>query len=215
MPRHIQVRATKPRIQYIADGSRYEFVYPFAVFTESSLEIYLNSTKQTTGFIVNGIGQSDGGSVLFSTPPAQGVVVTLRRRLVVERTSDFQESGQFRAKIINDELDYLTAAIQQVEAETERSIRLGPSDTEAMLTLPNATARAGKAIVFDENGNVTTKPVDLLTTQPATATLSLDAISAGASNKHFTQIEKTKLAAIEEGHKQIRGLSQRMKSRPR
>jgi hypothetical protein len=199
MPRHIQVRATKPRIQYIADGSRCEFVYPFAVFTESSLEIYLNSTKQTTGFIVNGIGQSDGGSVLFSTPPAQGVVVTLRRRLVVERTSDFQESGQFRAKIINDELDYLTAAIQQVEAETERSIRLGPSDTEAMLTLPNATARAGKAIVFDENGNVTTKPVDLLTTQPATATLSLDAISAGASNKHFTQTEKAKLAAIEEG----------------
>ena len=62
----------------------------------------------------------------------------------MERTSDFQESGQFRAKIINDELDYLTAAIQQVEAETERSIRLGPSDTEAMLTLPNATRGRAK-----------------------------------------------------------------------
>jgi Protein of unknown function (DUF2793) len=196
MPRHIQVRATKPRIQYIADDSRCEFVYPFAVFTESSLEIYLNSTRQTTGFVVNGIGQSDGGSVLFSTPPALGVVVTLRRRLVVERTSDFQESGQFRAKILNDELDYLTAAIQQVEADAERSIHLEPSDTEATLTLPSATARAGKVIVFDEKGNVTTKPVNGLTSQPAT--LNLDAIGEGASNKHFTHLEKAKLSAIEE-----------------
>src|SRR5512134_407401 len=130
MPRHIQVRATKPRIQYIADGTRCEFVYPFAVLTESSLEIYLDSTKQTTGFTVKGIGQSDGGFVLFAAPPAPGVIVTLRRQLVVERTSDFKESGQF----VNDDLDYLTAAIQQVEAEAERSIRLASTDTEAMLT---------------------------------------------------------------------------------
>ena len=122
MPRHIQVKATKPRIQYVADGTRREFVYPFAVFAQVSLEVYLDVKKQTAGFDVNGIGQSNGGSVVFSIAPVAGVVVTLRRQLVVERTSDFQESGQF----VNDDLDYLTAAIQQVEAEAERSIRLQP-----------------------------------------------------------------------------------------
>ena len=196
MPRHIQVKATKPRIQYVADGTRREFVYPFAVFAQASLEVYLDATKQSSGFVVNGIGQSNGGSVLFSMAPAAGVVVTLRRQLVVERTSDFQEFGQFRAKIINDDLDYLTAAIQQVEAEAERSIRLEPADLEATLTLPSASARAGKAIVFDEEGNVTAKPVDWFATQAAIP--SLDTIKEGSSNTHFTLSEKAKLSGIED-----------------
>ncbi|MGZ9116436.1 MAG: DUF2793 domain-containing protein, partial [Methylocystis sp.] len=192
MPYHVQVKATKPRIQYVADGSGQEFVYPFAVFTEASLEVYLETTKQTTGFVVNGIGQTNGGSVVFSIPPAAGVVVTLRRQLVVERTSDFQECGQF----VNDDLDYLTAAIQQVEVETERSLRLEPADREAKLTLPGARARAGKALVFDDEGNVTAKSLESFAGQ--SAALNLDSIKEGSSNKHFTLIEKAKLSGIDE-----------------
>ncbi|MGZ8988248.1 MAG: DUF2793 domain-containing protein, partial [Allosphingosinicella sp.] len=51
-------------------------------------------------------------------------------------------------------------------------------------------------IVFDEEGNVTAKPVDWFATQAAM--LSLDTIKEGSSNTHFTLSEKAKLSGIED-----------------
>ena len=58
-------------------------------------------------------------------------------------------------QVLNDELDYLSAAIQQLEAEIERSVRLAPADVDSKTILPNVTERAGRAIAFDSNGDLT------------------------------------------------------------
>ena len=153
MAEHIKIGDISPRIQYMGDGTQTQFTYPFPIFAAADMEVYLDQAKQSTGFTVNGAGQSAGGDVTFTTAPANNVLVTLRRRLAIQRTSDFQESGEFRSKVINDELDYLTAALQQVDDDVDRSLRLDATDTAALLTLPDKTTRANMFLGFDANGD--------------------------------------------------------------
>jgi len=201
MALHLQINAIKPRVQYRADGLRREFLFPFAIFADANLEVYLESEQVLSGFTVQGAGESDGGSIVFDSPPAAGALVTLRRRLAMKRMTDFQESGPFRAGVLNYELDYLSASLQQLEAEMERTVRLAPGDVDARTILPDTADRAGRAIVFDSNGELTAVPTsDLFQTGQTGQALwrSLDDIPEGTGARRFSAAEKAKLAAIED-----------------
>lgn len=194
---HIKINAIKPRVQYVGDGTRFQFFFPFPIFLEANLEVYLGSVQQTSGFVVNGVGETNGGSVTFSTPPAAGTLVTLRRYLALQRLTDFQDSGQFRAKVLNDELDYLTATVQQLEADAVRTIRLNETDSDSPLTLPDTAERVGHTIVFDENGALTTQPA--AATAASAAWHTLDDVPEGTVHQHFSDAERTKLSGIKAG----------------
>lgn len=198
MPTNLQVNATKPRIQYRADGVRREFLFPFAIFSEADLEVYVDSQQLRSGYAITGVGTTNGGAATFAAAPKSGSTVTLRRRLVVQRTTDFQESGPFRARVLNDELDYLTAAVQQLEAEIERSLRLAPADGDAAVVLPGGGERAGRVLAFDGSGNVTLTSADGLGgSGPGWQTL--DDVPEGIAAKRFTAADAAKLAAIDAG----------------
>lgn len=155
MADHIQIGDIVPRIQYTADGTQAAFTYPFPIFAASELEAYVGETLAALAvdYAVSGAGASAGGTVTFTAPPSAGATVTLRRRMTVERTSDFQESGEFRAKVINDELDRQTAFTQQVADDVQRSLRLSPTDTSSSLQLPDKATRANTFLAFDADGN--------------------------------------------------------------
>jgi len=197
MALHLQINAIKPRVQYRADGLRREFLFPFAIFADANLEVYLESDQVLSGFTVQGAGESDGGSIVFDSPPPAGAVVTLRRRLAMQRMTDFQESGPFRAGVLNYELDYLSASLQQLEAEIERTVRLAPGNVDAKTLLPDTADRAGRAIVFDANGDLTAVPTSDLLQTGQTVWRSLDDIPEGTGAQRFSAAEKAKLAAIE------------------
>ncbi len=171
MSTHIQIGDIAPRIRYAADGATAAFTYPFPIFQDTDLEVYVDETLQTltTHYAVSGAGQSAGGSVTFVTAPSNGTTVTLVRRLAIQRISDFQASGEFRAKVINDELDFQTAALQQVEDDQSRSLRLSRFDDAASLELPAEASRASKVLAFDGNGDV------------ALSNLTLSEIETGAA----------------------------------
>lgn len=152
MSDHIQIGATAPRIQYTADGAQTVFPYPFPIFEAADLEVYLDAVAQSSGFTVSGVGISAGGSVLFASAPAAGALVTLRRNIAIARTSDFQEGGALRAKVLNDELDRLTASLQQVATALGRSLVLSPVDPADGLVLPSLAERAGALLGFDASG---------------------------------------------------------------
>lgn len=155
MSDHIQIGDISPRVQHIGDGTQTVFTYPFPIFKDDDLEVYVDGSVSTltTDYSVNGAGVSSGGEVTFVSAPADQSAVTLVRRLTVQRTSDFQASGEFRAKVINDELDFQTASLQQIEDDLSRAIRLKRDDAAATLELPLAVDRANKVIGFDADGN--------------------------------------------------------------
>lgn len=153
MADHIQIGNVSPRKQYAADGIQTLFTFPFPIFKEEDLQVFLDDTLQGSGYTVAGAGNDLGGQVTFDTAPGIGVSVTLRRRLTIARQSDFQESGAFRARVINDELDFLTAALQRVAEDTLRSLQLSPTDPDAALILPARATRSGSFLAFDAEGN--------------------------------------------------------------
>lgn len=153
---HIQIPAIEPVARYQANGEQTSFAYPFPIFEPANLEVYLADARVGSGFTLTGAGATAGGQVVFATAPGAGTVVTLRRRVQAERTTDFQESGDLRAKVLNDQFDYLTAAMQDVAADVTRCIRVPQSESigPESLALPPASERRNKWLGFDADGHL-------------------------------------------------------------
>jgi hypothetical protein len=160
MQDHIRIGDVAPRVQYVADGARTAFPFPFPVFQPADLDIRVGSVPLAGGFAVSGAGRSEGGTVTLATPPPAGTTVTLRRRLRVERTSDFQDNGVLRARTLNDELDRLTAALQERTEDLAGTLRQDPAEVGGRLTLPLRAARANRLLGFDAAGDAVVFPRD-------------------------------------------------------
>lgn len=125
MAEHIKIYAVKPKVQYVGNGITTEYPYQFPIFDETNMEVYFDTTLLETGYVVNGAGETSGGTVVFDEAPAEGVKITLVRNIPIERITDFQEGGAFRPKNLNDEFDRQTAFLQQVEESLARSLKVG------------------------------------------------------------------------------------------
>lgn len=147
---HITIGDIAPRIQYVADGAQLTFAYPFPIFAAGDLEVY-HDDLLVGDFTVAGAGASDGGSVTFAAAPADGMRITIRRVVPIKRVTDFQEAGEFRAKVLNDELDYQTAAIQQIADDAARALKLAPTAPIVDTVLPAPSA--GKAVMWNDAGD--------------------------------------------------------------
>jgi hypothetical protein len=158
MAEHIRIGDVAPRVQYVGDGARTVFAFPFPIFAPEDLEVRLGGALLAGGFTLAGAGLSEGGSVAFAAPPAAGQPVTLRRRLRVSRTTDFQDNGLLRARTLNDELDRLVAAQQEQRDDLDATLRQDPAEIGARLTLPLRPARANRLLGFDANGDATVFP---------------------------------------------------------
>jgi len=184
MPTHIQIGDVTPRLQYTADGTQTLFTYPFPIFEDADLEVYLDNAKQSTGYTVAGAGVSSGGSVTFATAPTAAVTVTLARRVAIQRVSDFQESGEFRSKVINDELDYLTASLQQVANDQSRSAQMAVTDPSSPdITLPSPEANTVLAWNGAASGFVNGPTIDQVSSAQTFATDALTSATNSASSE--------------------------------
>lgn len=154
MADHIQINDITPRVQYAADGTQVDFTYPFPIFADRDVSVFVGTDLKTISadYSVSGAGTDNGGVVTFSTAPALNDTVTLVRDLAIERTTDFQESGEFRAKVINDELDRLVAMLQELQLSISRALRVSDTDSVGTLTLPESTSRASRYLAFDASG---------------------------------------------------------------
>ncbi|MEO5337111.1 MAG: phage tail fiber protein [Magnetospirillum sp. WYHS-4] len=209
MTEHIQIGDVSPRIQYVADGVQTLFTYPFPVFAVADIEVYVDTVKKVLNadYSVTGAGTSNGGTIGLSAAPVGGAVVTLRRKLAIQRSTDFQESGDFRAKTINDELDRQTAFAQQVADDLGRSIRLGDTDVAATLTLPAKAARSMKIMAFDVDGNVAVSSRSLAEIETDAANASLHAANA-ASSAAAAAVAEGSAASARDGAEQARDEAQ-------
>ncbi|MEZ5814993.1 MAG: glycosyl hydrolase family 28-related protein [Alphaproteobacteria bacterium] len=153
MPEHIKMPNIVPIVRYVASGAQTVFTYPFPIFASEDLAVYIDGAKQASGFTINGAGNTAGGDVTFDTAPANGAILTIARELPIERVTDFLEGGDFSAQSINNELDYLIAALQQVARENDLMLRYGDHETPAATQLPDSDTRKNKALGFDGNGD--------------------------------------------------------------
>jgi len=180
---HIQIGDISPRIQYTCDGAVTVFTFPFPIFIDADILVYEDTILKTavTDYNISGAGATSGGTITFVTAPASGVVLTLLRNLAIKRTTDFQESGEFRSKVINDELDQQVAMTQQVDERVSRTIRLIDTDPDAALMLPDQLNRADKLLAFDNNGGVIVSNQTLSAVENGSSSAAASATAAANS----------------------------------
>jgi hypothetical protein len=153
MTEHIKMPAVSPLVRYVANGTQTVFQYPFPIFASEDLTVYFDGAKQSGGFDASDAGETSGGLVTFDAPPPNGIVITLERRLPLERITDFLEGGDFSAQAINNELDYLTASVQQINRDHAPMLRYSDHEVPGNVDMPSRALRANKALGFDENGD--------------------------------------------------------------
>lgn len=142
--------------QHVANGVATTFAFDCLVLRAEDLAVYLNGMRQTAGFNVYGLGTDSGGVVVFSTAPANGVIVTLSREVELERETDYQANGDLRSPTLNNDFDRLWMAMQQHWSRITRAVQISlfdPTPT-ADLQLPTAAERANQFLVFDASGRV-------------------------------------------------------------
>lgn len=153
MIEHIKMPDVTPIVRYVADGIETVYSYPFPIFASEDLAIYFDGAKQASGFTISGSGETSGGDVTFDVAPANAIIITLARELPIERVTDYLEGGDFSAASINSELDYMIAALQQVNRANDLMLSYSDYETPSETVLPDRSVRVNKALGFDGNGD--------------------------------------------------------------
>ena len=152
----ITISDTTPRVQYTATAGQTAFAVNFEFFANADLKVYNGTTLLTydaspssaSEYSVTGAGVSGGGSITLGSPGATvDDTITIYRDMSIARSTDFPTSGAFQVDSLNEELDKLTAMIQQVETDTKYSPRFSTTTTTGFnLTFPDLVANKVLAV---------------------------------------------------------------------
>lgn len=119
---------------YTANGATTSFPYECYVIAAGDISVYLNDVLQTSGYVVNGVGNVSGGDVVFSAPPAAGTKVRIERDVDIKRDTQYQVLGDFRSPTVNADFDRLWMVLQRIGyflgigGPLSRVLRLGDGD---------------------------------------------------------------------------------------
>lgn len=177
------VQNQTPVASFTTSGVTTVFPFAFMLLDADDLVVTLDGVTVSSGFGIAGIGAPAGGSVVFTTAPAPGQLLVLRRNIALQRLNDYQRNGDLLAQVLNLDLDRIWQALQGLRLDATRALKL-PEDTLTDQTIDDdAAARAGKLVGFDGSGNVVavsiSSPGDLLVSAFIESLLpSVDAASA-------------------------------------
>jgi hypothetical protein len=136
------VSSTTNRIEYTADGSAVTFAYPFKIFEDADLDVYVDSVLKTlsTDYTVTGAGSDSGGNVVFTSPPASSKVVLIIRVLDQTQETDLPTNDKFPSTAVENALDKATMLAQELAEVDRRALKLAVTSLYENLTLVDPQA---------------------------------------------------------------------------
>lgn len=199
MTEHIKMPAVQPLVRYVANGAQIDFEYPFPIFASEDMAVYFDGARQYSGFDVSDVGETEGGLVAFDIAPTNGIIVTLERRLPLERVTDFLEGGDFSAQAINNELDYLTGSIQQIDRDLSPMLRYSDHEAPGNVELPERATRVNKALGFDGNGDPIAVSLEGSMAAPDYTATGMGAVTRTSSDKFSDMVSVKDFGATGDG----------------
>ena len=158
------ISSTTVKNSYSGNGTLNTFNYTFKIFADADIQVIIRDASATetvktltTHYTVTGAGNANGGTIVFTAGniPTATETVVLRRALPQTQSIDYIANDSFPAESHEEGLDRSMMAIQQLQEEVDRSIKL--SRTNTMNTTEFAIGssdRAGKIFGFDSNGEL-------------------------------------------------------------
>lgn len=152
MEKNFDISETIPHINYIADGEKASYCFPFLIFEANNIKVYLNKKLISSGYEVEFTPESYGGNIHFTVAPAKSTEIAIVRDMIIRRISDFQEGGEIRTKALNHEFNYQMACSQQIADALNRSLMVPPySPADFNPVLPDPVPN--KALIWNSEGN--------------------------------------------------------------
>lgn len=151
----IDISSTSRRIVYTGSAGTGPYAFNFEVLAQTDIAVYKNDTELTLTTDYTVTVDSDGtGSVTLVTAAVAADRITIVGDRTIQRTTDFTTGGPLFAATLNDEFDSQTIFVQQVQEQSDRSLRAPNTDpTNIDMVLPINTIRANKTLAFDNDGN--------------------------------------------------------------
>jgi len=141
-------------VGFVSDGERRVFPFQFVVFGSDDVAVRVDGKPVMTGFHVrlNETEEAPGGEVVFEVAPSVGAAISIRRYLRLRRLSAYGSATSPRGDAVDRDLDYLTAALGDVDQAMRGSLRLDPADQDkGDLALPRMVP--GRALVWNDQGD--------------------------------------------------------------
>jgi len=150
-----QVIDQTPRVQFVAAAAQTIFAYPFLIFVKTDITVDVNGTPLTVdvGFTVDGVGNINGGNVTLTAGSTAGDIVTIFRSQNFDRETDYQESGDFLSKTVNNDHNRHILMTQQNREELSRTLQYAVNDIVGTTSLPVLANRKSQVLGFDSSGN--------------------------------------------------------------
>ena len=149
---------------YSGNGTLDTFNYTFKIFADADIQVIIRDATATetvktltTHYTVTGAGSASGGTIVFTAGniPTATETVVIRRASPQTQAIDYIANDPFPAESHEEGLDRSMMAIQQLQEEVDRSIKLSRTNTmnSTEFTIGD-TDRAGKVFGFDSVGEL-------------------------------------------------------------
>ena len=148
------VSALNTRNDITATSGQATFTYTFMVLAATDMTVYQNGALLASGYTVTGVGSTTGGTVVLDTGALTGQIVSLVLAMPLDRTTDYQNSGDFLASDVNADFDKIYVGAIQNENWIDRSLRLQEVEPTIAMTLPLKADRVGKYLFFNATTGV-------------------------------------------------------------
>ena len=158
------ISSTTVKNSYSGNGTLDTFNYTFKIFADADIQVIIRNTAGaetvktlTTHYTVTGAGAANGGTIIFTSGniPTATETVVLRRALPQTQSIDYIANDAFPAESHEEGLDRSMMAVQQLQEEVDRSIKLSRTNTMTSTEFSiGDTDRAGKVFGFDSAGEL-------------------------------------------------------------
>ncbi len=158
------ISSTTVKNSYSGNGTLDTFNYTFKIFADADIQVIIRDASATetvktltTHYTVTGAGAANGGTIVFTSGniPTATETVVLRRALPQTQSIDYIANDAFPAESHEEGLDRSMMAVQQLQEEVDRSIKLSRTNTMTSTEFTiGDTDRAGKVFGFDSAGEL-------------------------------------------------------------
>ena len=183
------VTSATTRNDYVASSGQTDFPYTFTALADTDIKVLKNGVTLSLGgnyTIIN-------SEVRLTSGATAGDAIAIYLDMPLQRTTNYQNSGDFLALDVNGDFDALWLALQQTTSGIDRTVRLSDSDPNIVgIELPLPAERAQKLLAFSPTGAVTVQPY----VGGQTQILSRDAFTGDGSTTTFTLAESASDASM-------------------
>ena len=113
------------KITFIGDGKTKDFYFSFPYFTKNDVVVELNGAP-TTGFglycVSNGLNADipfSGGRVCFTKPPKVASVISIHRKLELNRHVDYQPTKPINTMVLNQDMNFMMEVLRDIKTDMQ------------------------------------------------------------------------------------------------